>query len=106
MPDYRSVIRERLRAARLNETLTVEIVEEVAAHLGDVHAASLAGGASEAEATRAALAELDADRPLHRALPRRPSRAASTRPSPMTTWITCRLCRPTCPLFRLHRCTA
>jgi len=80
MRDYRDAVREHLRAAKLTETLTVEIVEEVAAHLGDVHQSALADGASDAEATRAALAELHSDRPLHRALPRRPSRAASTRP--------------------------
>lgn len=75
MPDYRSVVRERLRAARLRETLMVEIVEEVASHLGDVHQAALADGASEAEATRAALAELDSARPP----PPRAAAAAITR---------------------------
>jgi len=80
MPDYRSEVRERLRAARLAETVTVEIVEEMASHLGDVHRAALANGASEAEARLTALAELDSDRPLHRALPTRPSRAAPAQP--------------------------
>jgi len=80
MPDYRSEVRERLREARLAETVTVEIVEEVASHLADVHRSALADGASQADARLAALAELDSDRPLHRALPRRPARAASSQP--------------------------
>ncbi len=80
MPDYRPEVRARLREAQLAETLATEIVEEVASHLRDVHRAALANGASEAEARLAALAELDSDRPLHRALPRRPSRDASAQP--------------------------
>ena len=80
MPDYREVVRERLSESRLPETVLAEIVEEVAAHLADVHADALEAGASEETARRTALLELESDPPLHEALPRRPARAASTEP--------------------------
>ena len=60
MPDWKQEIRQRLANLKLEPTREAAIVEELAAHLDDYHAESLAGGATEAEAesrTRAELSE-------------------------------------------------
>ena len=62
MPDWKTEIRRRLSRLNLEPAQEAEIVEELAQHLDDVYVRSLRSGATEAEATRAALTELaDAD---------------------------------------------
>ncbi len=58
MPDWKPEIRRRLAGLRLAPTREAAIVEELAQHLDDCYAESLSGGATEAEAYRAVLAEL------------------------------------------------
>jgi putative ABC transport system permease protein len=58
MPDWKDDIRRRLAALTLEPTREMEIVEELAQHLDDRFHELRAGGATEAEAARAALAEL------------------------------------------------
>ena len=57
MPDWRHDVRARLSSLRLSATREAEIVDELAQHLDDRFRELLAGGASEEEATRLALAE-------------------------------------------------
>jgi len=62
MPDWKTEIRRRLSRLNLEPAQEAEIVEELAQHLDDVYVRSLRSGATEAEATHAALTELaDAD---------------------------------------------
>jgi hypothetical protein len=70
MPDLKPEIRERLAGLRLAPTREAAIVEELAQHLDDCYAESLSGGATEAEAYRAALAELRESELLARELRR------------------------------------
>src|SRR5947207_12557290 len=58
MFDSRQEIRQRLSALKLAPTREAEIVEELAQHVEDRYHEQLASGATEAEAQRAALAEL------------------------------------------------
>jgi putative ABC transport system permease protein len=58
MLDWKQEIREQLVGLRLAATREAEIVEELADHLADRYAEWRASGATEAEAYRAALAEL------------------------------------------------
>jgi len=58
MPDWKPEIRRRLADLKLDSTREAAIVEELAQHLDDYYAESLAGGATPEEAYRAALAEL------------------------------------------------
>jgi len=55
---WRALVRERARAER--HDLARDVLDELASHLADVEASALHDGASAAEATRAALATLDA----------------------------------------------
>src|SRR6185312_7148570 len=57
MPDWRHDVRARLSSLRLSATREAEIVDELAQHLDERFRELLAGGASEEEATRLALAE-------------------------------------------------
>jgi predicted permease len=59
MPDFRAVIRERLRAAGISPLRETEIVEELALHLSDRYDALRSSGATDAEALRAIHADLD-----------------------------------------------
>jgi putative ABC transport system permease protein len=70
MPDWKPEIRWRLLKLKLEPTREAAIVEELAQHLDDCYAESLSGGATEAEATRAALAELSESELLQRELRR------------------------------------
>ena len=63
MPDWGQHIRPRLSALRLSPAREAEIVDELSQHLEERWREWLAGGASETEATRLALAEFqDSDR--------------------------------------------
>ncbi len=62
MPDWKEEIRRRLARLNLAPAHEAEIVEELAQHLDDIYERTLRGGATAAEAQRAALSELaDAD---------------------------------------------
>ena len=58
MPEWKEEIRHRLASLRLEPTREAEIVKELSQHLDDRYAESLAGGATEEEASRATIAEL------------------------------------------------
>src|SRR5262245_57873497 len=79
MPEWKQEIRDRLAPLKLAPTREDEIVEELAQHLEDRHAESLANGATPEEASRAALAELSASEMLQQEL-RRVERLASQEP--------------------------
>jgi predicted permease len=66
MPDWRHDVRARLSSLRLSATREAEIVDELAQHLDDRYRELVAGGASEKEATRLALAEFRKDNLLAR----------------------------------------
>ena len=59
MPDWRHAIERRLDGLRLPPAREAEVVEELAQHLDDRYADLRSGGASEEDARRDALAELD-----------------------------------------------
>ena len=59
MPDWKHEIRQRLAGVKLEPAREVTIVEELAQYLEDHYAELLAGGASEAEAYRQTLTELE-----------------------------------------------
>lgn len=58
MPDWKTAIRQRLASLKLSPPREAEIVEELSQHLEDLYDELLTDGATEAEARRAALAEL------------------------------------------------
>jgi len=70
MPEWKEEVRKRLESWKLEPAREAEIVEELAQHLDDRHAELLAGGATEEEAARAALAELSDHELLARELRR------------------------------------
>jgi putative ABC transport system permease protein len=57
MPDWAQHLREKLSTVRLSPAREAEIVEELSQHLDDRWRELIAGGASEEEATRLAVAE-------------------------------------------------
>ena len=57
MPEWKEELRQRLGPLRLAPTRESEIVEELAQHLEDRYQELLALGATELEASRAALAD-------------------------------------------------
>jgi len=59
MPDWKAEISRRLQSLRLTPTCEAAIVEELAQYLDDCYAELLSSGATEAEAYRQTLAELD-----------------------------------------------
>jgi predicted permease len=59
MPDFQRMVRERLRDCGLAPTREWEIVDELSQHLRDRYDSLLSNGASEAEAERAVVAELE-----------------------------------------------
>jgi hypothetical protein len=69
-PDWKPEIRRRLVALYLAPTREAAIIEELAQRLDDCYAESLSSGATEAEAYRAALAELSESELLVRELRR------------------------------------
>jgi hypothetical protein len=58
MPEWKTEIRHRLASLELKPSREAEIVEELSQHLEDRYAESLAGGSTQEEACRAAIAEL------------------------------------------------
>src|SRR5581483_2391675 len=58
MPEWQTEIRRRLAGLRLEPTREAEIIEELSQHLDDRYAELCAGGATAADAHRAALDEL------------------------------------------------
>src|SRR6185369_8526601 len=59
MPDFKPAIRERLRDAKLSPAREVEIIDEFEQHVTDRYNELLTEGATEADAYKGALAELD-----------------------------------------------
>jgi predicted permease len=70
MPEWNEEIRKRLAPLRLEPSREAAIVEELSQHLDDCYEESLINGATEAEAFRAALAELSESAKLQRELRR------------------------------------
>ncbi|HEV2668617.1 MAG TPA: permease prefix domain 1-containing protein, partial [Blastocatellia bacterium] len=70
MHEWKPEIRRRLAGLKLEPAREAGIVEELAQHLDDHHAELLAGGATEEEAARAALADLSDHELLARELRR------------------------------------
>jgi len=64
MPDWKDEVRRRLRGLHVSPVNEAEIVEELAQHLDDVYQRALRSGASEENARRAALRELNAEHSL------------------------------------------
>jgi putative ABC transport system permease protein len=70
MPEWKTEIRHRLASLELAPAREAEITEEISQHLEDRYAESLAGGATQEEACRAAIAELSESELLTRELRR------------------------------------
>ena len=70
MPDWKQAIRERLSALKFDPASEARVIDELAQDLEDRYQHLLAGGISEEESCRRALAELDDLAPLSKALPR------------------------------------
>jgi predicted permease len=70
VPNWKAEIKGRLQGLRLSPTREAAIVEELAQHLDDYYAESLASGATAAEAYRQTLAELSESELLRRELRR------------------------------------
>src|SRR5262245_9647678 len=70
MPEWKEEIRQRLASLRLEPTREAEIVEELSQHLNDRYAELRASGATDEEASGAALAELNDGELLERELRR------------------------------------
>ena len=70
MPDWKDEIRERLTGLRLAPVREDEIVEELARHMEDRYQELLALGATEVEASSAALADFSQSDLLARELRR------------------------------------
>lgn len=68
MPDWKNLVRERLAPLGLNAAAELDLVEELAQHLEDRYRESRSGGASEQEAYREAVLELDDMYPLQASL--------------------------------------
>lgn len=77
MPDWKEEIIKRLEGLKLDPVREAEIVEELSQHLDDRYGELLARGATDEQASRAALAELSESRRLERELRRVEQRFAS-----------------------------
>jgi len=64
MPDWKSLVRERLRPLRLHAPAEMDLTVELAQHLEDYYRELRSGGASEEEACQRTLSELDDVYPL------------------------------------------
>ncbi len=82
MPEWKEEIGHRLASLKLEPTREAEIVEELAQHLDDRYEELRVGGASDAEAYRAAFAELNDSTLLAREL-RRVERPVTAEPVPL-----------------------
>src|SRR5215510_3525997 len=76
VPEWKDEVRRRLAGLKLEPTREAEIVEELAQHLEDRYSELLAGGATDEQATRVALAELSERTVLQRELRRIESQVA------------------------------
>ncbi|MBO0862223.1 MAG: ABC transporter permease [Chloracidobacterium sp.] len=76
MPEWKREIRQRLARLQLAPAREAAIVEELAQYLDDYYAELLAGGATEAQAWRQTLAELDGSELLAQELRRAEGRVA------------------------------
>ena len=106
MPDWRQDVRARLSSLRLSAAREAEIVDELAQHLDDRFRELLAGGASEEEATRLALAEFREDNLLARNMAplRQAQTPASITPGAPTTRLVDRsLARPALHRSDVHK---
>jgi DNA sulfur modification protein DndB len=70
MPDWKHLVRERLASLRLTATAESDLTDELAQHLEDRFRELRSGGASEEEAGRKAISELDCMDPLRTGLER------------------------------------
>jgi len=70
MPDWKNLVRERLAPLRMEATAEADLIEELAQHLEDYYRELRSGGASEEEAYRHAMSELDDTYPLSASLQR------------------------------------
>src|SRR6266849_10018979 len=70
MPDWTSLVRERLTPLRMKATAESALAEELAQHLEDTYRELRSGGASEEEAYQDAVSELDDMYPLQAELER------------------------------------
>ena len=70
MPDWKRSVRERIAPLRLTATAESDLAEELAQHLEDRYRELRSGGASEEEAYRKAISELDDMYPLRAGLER------------------------------------
>jgi putative ABC transport system permease protein len=87
MPDFRADIRARLAGVRLTPTRELEIVDELAQHLGDRYDALVSGGASPEEAARRTRLEIpDGDALAARLRPLRQARSTPPLPPPRVGW--------------------
>src|SRR5689334_6686784 len=64
MPDWKRIVRDRVAPLRLEPTAESDLVEEFSQHLEDRYRELQSGGASDEEAYRNALSELDDTYPL------------------------------------------
>ncbi|HEY1214743.1 MAG TPA: permease prefix domain 1-containing protein, partial [Bryobacteraceae bacterium] len=81
MPDWKRIVRDRIASLRLEPTAESDLVEEFSQHLEDRYRELRSGGASDEEAYRIALSELDDTYPL-RAESGRAQRMAKYDPVP------------------------
>ena len=79
MPDWKQEIKKRLASLKLAPAREAEIIEELEQHLDDRYEELMAGGASEEQASRAALDELSDNELFAREL-RQVERPASAEP--------------------------
>ena len=64
MPDWKNLVRERLKPLHMEPTAESDLTDELVQHLEDHYRESLSGGASHVDAYRRAIAELNDTRPL------------------------------------------
>ncbi|MFL6530489.1 MAG: ADOP family duplicated permease [Chthoniobacterales bacterium] len=84
MPDFRAEIRARLAGLQLSPAREAEIADELAQHLEDEYEQALSRGASEEEAQRSVLSDLNAPDLLGRGL-KQVERRVPQNPVPMGT---------------------
>src|SRR4026207_1665724 len=84
MPDWKAEVKSRLAGLSLSPPRELEIIEELSQHLQDRYERELSRGATEEEAQRATLANLDAPDSLGREL-KRVERPVPQNPVPMGT---------------------
>lgn len=81
MPDWKQIVQDRIALLHLEAMAESDLVEELAQHLDDAYRDSQSGGATDEEAFRSALSELDDTYPLQ-AKSARTQRMAKHEPVP------------------------